>query len=190
MHMVIRVLTFAKNKEDALDNAKGVLEGLCGEGKVFDYATTFDEDGHKVSGKDRWGSLAPVTRICLDFNKPKCETCRRRFKCYTSKVNEMVVEGLEATKAEFREHLEEVKKAILSKTTEELFEDNTFKYHLESAGRGEGWNVWLYDQDGEGITDTAHLNNVLNKWRNLNSQGEVNEYEKLNLYVVPADVHY
>jgi len=45
MHMVVKVLVYADDEEDALSEASCALDGLCGEGNVFDYYSTFN-DGH------------------------------------------------------------------------------------------------------------------------------------------------
>lgn len=188
--MVIRVLVFAEDEEEALDEAKGVYENLCGEDCPFDYYTTFDEDGYGVSGKDRWGEMPPAVKVCGDLGSPKCDQCSERFKCYTTQMNEMIEEAMQKTKQEFLEHLGYIKKYLTTHNDDQLFEEDDFKYHCHSAGQYQGPNVWLYDQDGEGIRDHEHLRNVLSKWA-CNNEGEPSpDYKDKNVYIVPADVHY
>ena len=67
------------------------------------------------------------------------------------------------------------------------------RYHFNQLGQYSGGSVMLYDQDGEGITDKAHLNDVLTKWdRIYGNKKEYKENPYCNLahtWVVPADVH-
>lgn len=68
--------------------------------------------------------------------------------------------------------------------------NSDFKFRCNQAGAYIGPCVRLYDQDGEGIRERKHLQNVLNKWACNNSGKPDPELEGLNLYIVPADVHY
>ncbi len=187
MHMVVRVLVFADNEEEALSEASSVLDRLCGEdGQPFDYYSTFDE-GYATQ---RWGELPAAVKICGDMGSDKCNTCGERFKCYTSQINEMLDEGMQSTKREFMENLGEIKKYLTTHTDEQLFEEDWFKFRCHQAGQYRGSCVWCYDQDGEGIREYSHLKNVLEKWACNNGGNPLPELEDKNIYVVPADVHY
>jgi len=169
MHQVITVIVYAENKNEALDKAKTIFERLCENQYPFDYFTTFDEDGIGTSGKDRWGNLPAVT---LAISK---------------KGKELIEQGIKFTKDEFMENLKIIRKLLKKKTDKELFEKDggveMFRFSCYQIGRHRGSSVWLYDNDGEGITDPEHLKNVLKKWNDKSYRG-------LKIYVVPADVHY
>ncbi len=184
--MVVKVLVYADDEDEAVDLAGDILDGMCGEAYFpFDYYNTFDNGW----ATERWGELPKAVKICGEFGTAKCDTCAERFKCFTTEMNTMLEEAMLSTKKEFFEHLGEIKKYLTTHNDDELFEDDWFKYHCHSAGEGQGPNVWLYDQDGEGITETKHLMNVLNRWA-CNNKGEPDpEYDK-PIYLVPADVHY
>jgi len=193
MHMLIKVLVFARDEEGALNEAKRILENLCGDGRFFDYYTTFDEDGYGMSGKDRWGEMAPAVKVCTSLGSSKCNQCPDRFKCYTTKMNEAIediMQTMQKTKRSFLEHLKQIKKYLATHSDDQLFEEDDFKYQCYSVGQYEGPSVWLYDQDGEGITSYRHLHNVLNKWACNNNGKPSPEYKDKDLYVVPADVHW
>ena len=186
MHMVIHVLVYADDEKDALDEASSILDNLCGESEPFDYYNTFDS-GYAT---ERWGELPMVARICGDLGSEKCDKCDERFRCYTTQMNSILEEAMQDTKKEFFENLNEIKAFITMCSDDELFEDGDFKFRCHQAGEYQGPCVWLYDQDGEGIRDTEHLNNVLNRWA-CNNRGEpVLELVDKNIYVIPADVHY
>jgi len=186
MHMVIKVIVFAEDEEEALSEAQCILDSLCGESEPFDYYNTFDD----VYATERWGELPKVIRVCADLGSEKCEECKERFRCYTTQMNGMLEEAMQQTKQEFFEHLGMIKKFLTTHDDDQLFEDGDFKYHCHSAGQYQGPNVWLYDQDGEGIRDSEHLKNVLSKWACNNGGQPIPELANKNTYVIPADVHY
>jgi len=179
MHMIIKILVFAGDEEEAVDEAHTVLENLCGDDRPFDYFNTFDGG----SATERWGELPEAVRVCGDFGTEKCNECNERFHCYTTQMNAMIKEAMEDTKQSFIDNLTRIKEYITTHTDDQLFEESWFKFRCNQVGQDAGPCVWLYDQDGEGIRNTEHLNHVLNKW---NDDG----LAKKNLYVVPADVHY
>jgi hypothetical protein len=187
--MIIRVIVYAHDEQEAMENARQVFEGLCENQDPFDYYTTFDED-KPMSGKNRWGELPVVVKVCTRHGSEECDTCKERFKCYTTKIIDLVHEGMEATKQEFFKHLVDIKHGFATKSDIELFEDGMFKYYMYAAGREKGPSVYLYDQDGDGIADTEHLDNVLNKWQCNYEEGEENPYSDMDMFVIPADVHY
>lgn len=175
MHRVIRAIVYAQNKDEALSKAKGVFEGLC-EDRIFDYHTTFDTAGSSMSGRGRWGNITPIARV--DSEKGK----------------KLVDEGMEATKQEFLKNIKIIRAVLKKKTNTELFQNDydkkMFRHRCYVLGQYRGYSVWLYDNDGTGIRTPSHLKNVLNKWACLDKEGKENPYKGLNVYVVPADVHF
>ena len=69
------------------------------------------------------------------------------------------------------------------KVSELLNNDPMLQYDFFSIGDYNGASCWLYDDDGQGIKNRDHLNNTLNKWND-------DELKGLDVYIVPADVHY
>ncbi len=178
MHSLIRAVVFAKNEEEGLAKARSIFEELVESGK-FDYYTDFAEEGTTVSGQARWGEY-PVIALADSPEGKK-----------------LIEDGFKSTKDEFFENLKHIRTGIEKYTDEELWkgEDNIngikgfFHYYCNQLGQYDGNTVWLYDNDGEGIKNERHLNDVLSKWQNANISG-VEEYKDLNVYVVPADVHF
>jgi len=199
MHMVIRALVYARDEVEALERGRSVFNDLVEQG-VFDYFVTFDEDGKGVSGRDRWGNLPVAVRA-------------------DSKAGmELIREGLEATWGDFLENIRYIKNYIESVAIEDIFEGKKmgdfehfgtgFRYACYCIGQYAGPHIWLYDQDGEGIRDTHHLMNVLEKWKSIyedltdndakrlsqwdweKGTKKENPYRDLDIWVVPADVHY
>jgi len=179
MHMVIRAIVYAENKEDALDNARNIFDRLCKRG-TFDYFTMFDEVGSCVSGRGRWGDLTPVAKVTSPEGK------------------ELVDEGWEATVREFKFAITKIRKALEKFTDEEVMEEKSLKdkeedcfmvrYRFHQVGQYEGPEIWLYDNDGSGIRTRHHLDNALNKWPDLDHTSK--GYEGLDVWIVPADVHH
>lgn len=179
MHMVIRVLSYGENKKDALSKAKNILDGLCGEdGQPFDYYTTFDDNTSQVSGKARWGEIP-----CI------CEADSKEGK-------KLIDDGMQYTKEAFLENIKIARKVLKEKTDKQIFENSDWdkdmiKYRFHCLGAYRGANIFLYDQDGEGIRDPKHLENILKKWSCIyEKEGKQNPYQDKKLYVIPADVHY
>ncbi len=196
MHQIIRAIVYAKNKEEALEKAKEIFENLCGEnGQPFDYFTTFDEEGSSVSGRGRWGTITPVTLA-------------------TSKQGKKLIDdGMKYTKNKFMESIEKVRDTIKEFTNQELFEEeiqdtktkvvqrlsgdkggyglSMFRYFCGCVGEYRGSNIYLYDNDGEGIRKENHLKDVLSKWRGIyEDAGKKNPNKDLKIFLIPADVHY
>ena len=179
MHMVIYAIVYAENEYQAMRQARKVFRSLCGEKRPFDYYTTFDEDGSQTSGKGRWGDLTPVARASSEEGKRYIE------------------QAMKSTRDEFQRNLDEVKQSIASYSDEQLFEredmvdgvGGLFRWRCSRLGADEGPVVWLYDHEAEGVKDSRILKAILEKWSEFH-QGEKNPYEDLEVWVVPADVHY
>lgn len=187
MHQIIRIITYAYSEEEALERAKSVLDdNLVGEEYgMFDYGEFFDNDGSEVSGKGRWGDMPSV--VLADSKDGK----------------KFIDEGMKATKDSFIESVKGIRRIIDKYSDEELFEEKRmsikgkildeldternnnlglgyFRYYCRNSGASRGSNIFLYDDDGEGIDTTSHLKKVLNKW---------GKEDKRKVYVVPVDVH-
>ena len=162
MHMVIRVIVYASSQEEALKKGKKVLSKLCEEEK-FDYYATFDEEGLVVAGKDRWGNLPVVAKLSSKEGK------------------KLISEGFCAMRKEFYRCLNKIRKYLKENSNKQLFEDTSlFRYYCYCLGQYSGSEIWLYNNDGEGIRNTREL-----KWA-LNPES----ISKENIWVVPADVHF
>lgn len=188
MHQIIRIIVYAHSGKDALRRAKSILDNnLVGEGYgLFDYGTFFDNDGSAVSGKGRWGNIPAV--VLADSKEGK----------------KFIDDGMKFTKESFLESVKGMRDFLDKYSDEELFEEERigirgkildklseektnnlgvgyFKYYCRNAGVFGGSNIYLYDDDGEGINKTSHLKKVLDKWGDKNSK---------KIYVIPVDVHY
>lgn len=169
--MIIRAIVYAKDKDEALQKAYGIFEGMCGEGRDFDYYRMFrkEDAGTGVSGSDRWGELPAVSEV-------------------TSKEGKKLVdEGIKYTKQRFMEAIKKVREGIEKYTDDELFEekdrlDIMFKYYCNCIGQYSGPEIFLYDDDGSGIRSERELKDALNQYGKPNKE--------LKVYVVPADVHH
>ena len=191
MHMLICAIVYAKDEKGAFEKATEIFDKFVGTDEnpgMFDYYTTFDDKTSQVSGPVRWGNLPAVARAGSPEGK------------------KLIDEGMNVTWDEFKRNMEKVRKAVELFTDEELFEERVDKekevaielgggweegrfilgmarHYMYRAGQYGGPSVFLYDNDGEGIRSRRHLANVLNKWSSK-------EYKKLDVFVVPADVHY
>ncbi len=187
-HQVIRIICYAISPEEARAKAEEILNNnLVGEDKPFDYGTFFDEE-RSVSGKSRWGNITPV---CLADSK---------------EGKKLIDDGMKSTKNCFMDTIRSVRKMIDFYSDEELFEEEVkdtkkkiilslndkendglrfislFRYYCYCVGQYVGTEIFLYDQDGEGIRDTKHLKNALDKWG-------AEKYKGLKIWVIPIDVY-
>jgi len=183
MHMVIRAIVYAKTEDEALKKARKIFEQLCET--EFDYFTLFNDDTSTVSGKARWGELPVVA------------------KADSKEGKRLIAEGMEATKREFLDSVAKIKNSLEKYSAEELFEMEgfseedldkfgiDFRHNCYRAGMYRGYLIWLYDDDGEGIRTPKHLKRVLEKWKSIyEDKGKENPYKDLDIWVVPADVHF
>jgi len=179
-HQIIYFIVYADDKKEARDKAGELLRHIVGEGTGFDYGTFFDEDS-SVSGKSRWGNISAV--VSVDSKEGK----------------QMIKGGMKATKEGFIEKIKKVKEMINFYSDEELFEGEvidirnkilenlkenkklyirSFRYYCDCLGQYIGTEIWIYDNDGEGIRNNQDLKDVLNKW-NMGKK----------VWIVPCDVH-
>lgn len=159
MHMIIRAIVYAKDIAQAKSKAESIFRRMSGEGQEFDYYNLFSNP----YAEQRWGKKDTV------------------YLADSKEGKELIEEGMKATEADFKIHISKVR-AILrrNKVPSKLMKKSDFRYHCHCIGEYRGSDVWLYDDDGEGIRDREHLRLVLTSW---------NENRE-NIYVVPADVHF
>ena len=171
MHMLICAIVYARDEEEALERGETIFESLVERG-IFDY---FD------SPKERWGDVPAVVNI----EHPDAK--------------KLINDAMDKMWRNFKENITVVRKLLDAYTDEEIFEERAkvekissqegfdpiriARYYFLCVGRYEGPDVFLYDDDGEGIRTHEHLKNVLNKW-------DDEKYKDLDIWVVPADVHF
>lgn len=196
MHMVIRAIVYAKDKEDGIEKATEIFDRMCGDdgNAPFDYYNLFDDE----FAVDRWGKKSAIARADSEDGK------------------KLIQEGFEFGKNNFKKNILMVRNWLDTHTDEELFnedrsekcekcerlkkeypqqhylEHDMFKHICHCIGMYKGASHWIYDNDGEAITNEEHLKNVLSKWAKYNDSNPKmrDEFKGLNVYVVPADVHY
>ena len=169
MHMTIRAIVYAENKNNAVSQAEGVFTRLV-ERDTFDYYSLFGE-----GAEDIWGD-----RIVASKYK-------------TKEGKKLVKDGWDFTYRDTKEYFKKVKKILKKyKNVDDFLDGDTFdRWYLYKLGAYEGSSLWLYDDDGSGIRDEKHLNNVLDKWKHLYEDKNINNpYKNKDIWVVPADVHF
>ncbi len=197
-HQIIGIICYANSLNEARERAEEILnENLVGEYKPFDYGTFFDEES-SVSGKSRWGNITPV---CLADSKEGKKLINRGIKATKDNFMEMIKKirkhlDFYSDEELFEEEVKDTKKKIILSLDDDKEDNNElkwlrqFKYYCYCLGEYRGTNIWLYDNDGEGIQNTKHLKDVLNKWKCLyEDEGKENPSKNLNIYIIPIDVH-
>ena len=189
MHKLIGVIVYALNEEDAIDNASAILGKIVRRGDYDYYILLGDEYTTR-----RWGDLKPVYRADSEDGK------------------KLINDLMDKTFNEFKEKLNIVRKILKTFSDEEIFEQQTniIKCIALNKAQIKEWktllhhlslikhyfyclcdysclNTYLIDNDGEPIHNFNHLKKVLEKWRRSNGY---TPYEDMNVYIVPADVHY
>jgi len=162
MHKVIRTIVYAKTKQEAFENAKSVFDDLCGEDRPFDYYETFEANHSPIAGQARWGKLTPIAEA--DSKEGK----------------NLIKEGMEATASESKRYLGKCREILATKTDEEIINGSMDTFYFGQVYI-RGTNAWLFDFEGEPISDEKHLNGAL---------GDYKENKDDKYWVVPADVHF
>ena len=178
-HQIISAIVEAQDEKEALENGKEIFENLCGEGKPFDYYTTFEGEGTVVSGKDRWGGVPAVIKVDSDEGK------------------KWIDKFMDITKNEFSDNLQRIRKVLEHYSDDDIFEGevqsdtskvvdklcktkdidlHSVRYSMYCCGMYNGYCIWLYNNDGEGIRNQRDL-----KWA-LENNGKSN-------WIIPVDVH-
>jgi len=166
MHMVIRAIVYANSREEAKVRAERVFKDLTENEEPFDYYSIGFRDGSQANA----------------------------FKATSKQGKELLERGMKLMAGDFGRSLEAIRQHI-NKPNNVLMLDgeetgSLWRYHCYQLGMYRGPAVWLYDDDGEGIRDSEHLENALNKWRCLyEDDGKPNPHANDEVWVVPADVH-
>lgn len=174
MHQLIHGLVYETEAEAAVDAASvDIFEPLV-DSREFDYFVTFDgSEGRSGSGGDRWSDLPAAVRAD------------------TEKGEELIERGWEATVNEYERSFDRIEEFFEQHDVEEFWSDQEvhceYSLAFNRVGEFAGSGTFLYDEDGQGIRDRGHLERVENEWGD--GYGSV-QHEDLELYVVPADVHY
>lgn len=195
MHKVINFIVYAKTENEAKDNAEILLDTLVERG-VYDYGTFFDDDTKGASGQARWGEKTPV--VDVESNEGK----------------DIIEEGMKYTKEEFMNNLQKIRRLLKEFNNEELFEEDVidkkkkiieelgvkdenkkdltlFKHFCSCVGGSYHSGIFLYDSDGEAISNQNHLNNVLTKWNCVyEGKSKENPHRQEDIFMIPCDVHY
>jgi len=177
MHMLICAIVYACDEEEALEKGETIFGELVERG-TFDYFGMFDDDT-PPSPKERWGNVPAAVNI----QHPDAK--------------KLIDNAMDNTWKEFKENITIVRKLLDAYTDEEIFEEaaavkklgkkfdpiDIARHYFYCIGQYEGPSIFLYDNDGVGIRTREHLKNVLNKW-------DDEKYKGLDIWVVPADVHF
>lgn len=174
MHLIIRVIVHAKDENEALKKGEDILNELVKK-EIFDCYRTFEsENGDEWKGD--WSHLSPVVLA----SSPE----GRRF----------IDVGWQYTVGRFTEALEKIKLVIQYLTPEQMLEETSSEdlpkdikenihpsiircYFHELSDCVETSSRYLYFEQ-EPITRERDL-----EWALIAKEG-------LNVYVIPADVHY
>lgn len=166
MHMKIRVITYAKNREEAKNKAEKIATNLCcGDcGQPFDYW--------------RFGFT------------------RGPYTTRSGNGKREIEQALTHQRAAFIANIAKIRERLGKLSDDELFEERSgenglpTRFYMHHAGEYEGSDTWLYDNDGAGIQTPDHLQDALNKWQCLyEDKKEPNPYASLRVWVSVVDVH-
>lgn len=173
MHILLRVLILADDKNEAEQKAQNFIENeYCN--KEFDYCKL---------AEGNWGNNIKTSK----YN--------------TKEGKQLIDEGLNYTKQEFLRNLKEIRKILEVYSDEEIFEEEedkekninekvvykldnkelpnlNVKYPFNCLGQYGGNNIYVYGENWGGITNNNDLKNFL-------KDIDLNE-----LWVVPIDAHY
>jgi len=173
-HALGRIIVQAENEEDAFDQAEDALMMIAGEGKDYDGGETLQ----KSDAFMRNDTEQPIIEVCGKFGSTKCDRCKDRFKCYTRKTVDVVQVEFDRMKTDFLIHMAKIRRAVRSKTNEQLFEDARFRWHCHDVGGHDGYGSLLFDSDGSCIINSKELKSAMKP------------QEGLKVYVVTVDLHY
>jgi len=171
MHKIIYALVEGKDKEEAIEKAKKVFEGLCEGQRPYDYYQCFDEPSpYSISGDNRWGKRSPAVLVKSKEGK------------------KLLAEVWGYTKEEMRKSFERVKEAIKDIGFDSFFDYTFHKNSTNDAvdmiglrcecsylGYDSHSNAFIYTEEGQ-LLIQKDLDYALRE------SGE--------LYLVPADVHF
>jgi hypothetical protein len=136
-----------------------------------------------VYAKDEKAAAKQAEKV---FGYLSCKECGRPFDYWTIEGNPVLAgskEGQKAieecmkwTKAEFMMNLGRLRAALAKQTDEQVY--------------SKGPDIYLYDNDAEGIREPGHLKNALEKWPSLDGKETRERLDKAgDVWVVTADAH-
>jgi hypothetical protein len=174
MHMLVRIIVHAKDEKQAFTKAENALNELVKGEKFFDYYSTFDNERTRDSYVD-WSHLPPVILASSPEGKHFIDV------------------GWQYTVEGFIQAFEQVNLAVQYLSPEEIMERTypkdlpadikkkinvlSIRVYFEELGNQPGYPKYLYDKH-EPILSKSDLEFALKP------------EEGLNVYVIPADVHY
>ena len=147
MHMLIRILVPADDRDEAVMNARSALDQLV-EANAFDSYSVGEDSVMDMPNPARADTPAGRAQAELAFTESKDESMR---------------------------NIEDIRTALGTFTTDELFEANPgnkddpgnncrmFRFLCSQLGMNRGTGVCLYDEHGCGILTTRELEDALKK---------------------------
>jgi hypothetical protein len=212
-HQIIRVIVYAKTESEAIDKARKNLERLCDEDNgPFDYFQMFGtyDDTSPVCGTARWGKMPTILLAHSKEGKKLITEGAKRTKAEFMRNIYQLRRYIETHTDEelYLERVERPNECMKCDTIIEMDKPRDydkgkvsyphwfFKAIASWTGTYRGSQVWLYDNDCEGIRTPYELNNVMTKYRSLYEDNDSIEGPKPNPYkddliwVCPADVHH
>lgn len=169
MHMSLVAVVYAKDQAQAVKKGTRVFEQLsCKEcQRPFDYfvvgRTDWPESVQADSdeGKD-------ILRKAMEFTKCEFLICLRRLREALAKVSD---------------------EEAWSQSYPDLKDDVRFLAH--HVGQYKGSNIYVYDNDSEGIREPVHLKNALEKWPGLDDRSTRERLDNAgDVWLVTADAHH
>lgn len=190
MHEIIAWIGKAESAADALAEAHGVFERLCGEdGQPFDYFVTFDREGVKVAGRDRWGPLPVAATVASPEGRGLLRGLmrdqRKRYLGDLARVRSglawLTDEEIWLQRAAPRRVAPRAVEALADGDQGLHREPSTIRHFLYVVGQYRGPTWQLYAEDGEAITAPSHCKRVIERAGGPRSG---------TCWIVPADVHF
>jgi hypothetical protein len=167
MHQLSYALVPALTTDDALTNARSVFDRLV------------EITGHDPTGFDEYWLLTDDNRtIELTTRGDDLPTVVRLD---SEQGQELLDRGWQATQQTFERNLTKIKES-LDTLSEQQIQQNTDLVRLNCLrlGQSTGPGIFLYDRNGNGIRDRAHLERLL----------ATDLPAELAYWVVPADTYF
>lgn len=139
------------------------------------------------------------------FGRLSCKECSRPFDYWSiidgphkvgSKEGQKIIsDSMAWTKSEFMANIKRLRAAIAKHTDEQAYQqyhakiDEDIRFLGYSIGRYKGPDIYIYDNDGEGIRHPEHLRNAIEKWPDLCGETRKRLNEAGEVWVVQADAH-
>ena len=163
MHMGIAIVVYAVDQKEATAKANDIADSLCCNEHPFDYHSDYKRC-------DEMPDLNLTMALPLDDDR----------------VLDMLKNKHDATKRWFMYNAQKVLDAIKDKTPEEMWniENDMWKYYAYQMGKYKGSDIFVYDDDGEGIRDDGHFGRVITKYN------DSEDLKDMKVFVLFQDVHY